>query len=127
MSKSLKYFSHYFQEIQTTKDKFKDYIIRNEPESQKLIELSDLKLNDDDYEEESGDEKSLLIKTILEMSRTLDDISNKIADIKKDTIRLKQENEVIDEYVSNLMEQSKTFEPTDLGSRSKKQLIHYCC
>ena len=119
MSKSLKYFSHYFQEIQTTKDKFKDYIIRNEPESEKLIELSDLRLNDEDYEEESGDEKSLLIKTILEMSRTLDDISNKIADIKKDTIRLKQENQVIDEYVSNLMEQSKTFEPTDLGSRSK--------
>ena len=51
------------------------------------------------------------------MSRTLDDITNKIADVKKDTIRLKQENEVINEYVANLMEQSKTFEPTDLGTK----------
>ena len=68
--------------------------------------------------EEVLDEKAELIKNILEMSRTLDDITNKIADVKKDTIRLKQENEVINEYVANLMEQSKTFEPTDLGTKS---------
>ena len=115
MAKSLRYFSHYFQEIQTTKEKFKDYIIRNEAETEKLIELTDLKpvLNDLVSEEPLG-EKAVLIKNIQEMSRTLDDITNKIADIKKDTIRLKQENEVIDEYVLNLMEQSKTFEPTKL-------------
>ena len=118
MAKSLKYFSHYFQEIQTTKDKFKDYIIRNDQESEKLIELADMKLDVEDKEEEVLDEKAELIKKILEMSRTLDDITNKIADVKKDTIRLKQENEVINEYVANLMEQSKTFEPTDLGNKS---------
>lgn len=115
MAKSLRYFSHYFQEIQTTKEKFKDYIIRNEAETEKLIELTDLKPVLNDLEsEEPLDEKAVLIKNIQEMSRTLDDITNKIADIKKDTIRLKQENEVIDEYVLNLMEQSKTFEPTKL-------------
>ena len=118
MAKSLKYFSHYFQEVQTTKDKFKDYIIRNDQESEKLIELAEMKLDVNDEDSEVLDEKAQLIKAILEMSKTLDDISNKIADVKKDTIRLKHENEVINEYVANLMVQSKTFEPTDLGKTS---------
>ena len=112
MAKSLKYFSHYFQEVQTTKDKFKDYISRNEPESEKLIELSDIKVAIQD--EPEVDEKQELINRIMEMSRTLDDITNKIADVKKDTLRLTGENEVMDEYLANLMAQSKTFEPANL-------------
>ena len=113
MSKSLKYFSHYFQEIQTTRDKFKNYIARNEPESEKLIELTDINVGfEKDDTITNVDEKEALIKSIMEMSRTLDDITNKTADIKKDTTRLKQENDVLDEYIANLMQQSKTFEPT---------------
>ena len=69
MAKSLRYFSHYFQEIQTTKEKFKDYIIRNEAETEKLIELTDLKPVLNDLEsEEPLDEKAVLIKNIQEKS-----------------------------------------------------------
>ena len=124
MEKSMKYFSHYFQEIQTTKEKFRDYINRSEPEGERLIELADLKQDisevEDRAEAEEGvehgeDEKAALIARIEEMARTLDDISNKMADIKEETLRLRQENTVVDEYILNLMEQTKTFEPTKLS------------
>ena len=110
----MKYFGLYFQEIQTTKDKFRDYINRNDSETEKLIEMSeisDLKQEDMDA---NVDEKTTAIKRIREMARTLDDISTKIADVKEETIRLTQENAVLDEYILNLMEQSKTFEPAGL-------------
>ena len=130
MEKSMKYFSHYFQEIQTTKEKFRDYINRGEPEGERLIELADLKQDISEVEDsaEAGareaaeegveygeDEKAALIARIEEMARTLDDISNKMADIKEETLRLRQENSVMDEYILNLMEQTKTFEPTKLS------------
>ena len=124
MEKSMKYFSHYFQEIQTTKEKFRDYINRSEPEGERLIELADLKQDisevedvaEADEEADYGeDEKAALIARIEEMARTLDDISNKMADIKEETLRLRQENTVMDEYILNLMEQTKTFEPTKLS------------
>ena len=124
MEKSMKYFSHYFQEIQTTKEKFRDYINRGEPEGERLIELADLKQDisevEDSAEADEGveygeDEKAALIARIEEMARTLDDISNKMADIKEETLRLRQENSVMDEYILNLMEQTKTFEPTKLS------------
>ena len=130
MEKSMKYFSHYFQEIQTTKEKFRDYINRSEPEGERLIELADLKQDISEVEDiaEAGsreaadegaeygeDEKAALIARIEEMARTLDDISNKMADIKEETLRLRQENSVMDEYILNLMEQTKTFEPAKLS------------
>ena len=126
----MKYFSHYFQEIQTTKEKFRDYINRSEPEGERLIELADLKQDISEVEdievadareaadeglEYGEDEKAALIARIEEMARTLDDISNKMADIKEETLRLRQENTVMDEYILNLMEQTKTFEPAKLS------------
>ena len=126
----MKYFSHYFQEIQTTKEKFRDYINRSEPEGERLIELADLKQDISEVEdievagareaadegaEDGEDEQAALIARIEEMARTLDDISNKMADIKEETLRLRQENTVMDEYILNLMEQTKTFEPTKLS------------
>ena len=126
----MKYFSHYFQEIQTTKEKFRDYINRSEPEGERLIELADLKQDISEVEdievagareaadevlEYGEDEKAALIARIEEMARTLDDISNKMADIKEETLRLRYENTVMDEYILNLMEQTKTFEPAKLS------------
>ena len=111
---SLKYFGHYFQEIQTTKDKFRDYINRNDSETEKLIEMSDISDLKQEDMEANVDEKTAAIKRIRDMARTLDDISTKIADVKEETIRLTQENAVLDEYILNLMEQSKTFEPAGL-------------
>ena len=64
-------------------------------------------------EEEPVDEKSRLIRDIKELNLTLEDLTQKIVAVKTDTTKLKEENVVIDEYVANLIEQSKTFEPTD--------------
>ena len=117
MDKSLKYFSHYFKEIQTTRDKFKDYIIREEPETVKLIEMDDFGQNifeGNEKQEHSVDEKSQLIEKVLELSRTLDDIKVKLVAVKKDSVRLEEENKVIENYVENLMLQSKTFGPATL-------------
>merc|ERR1712096_93675 len=124
----MKYFSHYYKEIQTTKDKFKGYIARNDSESVKLIELKDFSGKENDVaeddielatpvtkpaEEEPVDEKSKLIRDIKELNLTLEDLTQKIVAVKTVTTKLKEENVVIDEYVANLIEQSKTFEPTD--------------
>ena len=117
MDKSLKYFSHYFKEIQTTRDKFKDYIIREEPETAKLIEMDDFAQNifeENEKEERSVDEKSQLIEKVLELTRTLDDINVKLVAVKNDSVRLEQENKVLENYVENLMLQSKTFRPAIL-------------
>ena len=81
-------------------------------ELSEMSELSDLK--QENIKEAVVDEKTAAIKRIREMARTLDDISIKMSDVKEETIRLTQENEVIDEYILNLMEQSKTFEPARL-------------
>merc|ERR1712202_38333 len=123
MEKSLKYFSHYYKEIQITKDKFKGYIARNDSESVKLIELKDFSGKENDVAEDDielatpvtkpADEKSKLIRDIKELNLTLEDLTQKIVAVKTDTTKLKDENVVIDEYVANLIEQSKTFEPTD--------------
>ena len=126
MEKSKKYFSHYYKEIQSTRTWIKDIIAGNEAETQKLIELQDFssngekgvtKNNDDvevePIEEAPLDEKSKLIQDIKDLSLTLEDITNKLVDVKTDTTKLTEENKVIDEYIVKLMEQSKTFEPTD--------------
>eukprot|EP00091_Calanus_sinicus_P003438 TRINITY_DN13605_c0_g1_i1.p1 TRINITY_DN13605_c0_g1~~TRINITY_DN13605_c0_g1_i1.p1 ORF type:complete len:135 (-),score=52.71 TRINITY_DN13605_c0_g1_i1:12-416(-) len=133
MEKSMKYFSHYYKEIQTTKAKFKDYIARNDSETEKLIELKDFSGAKDSIEDEEVDgtkraevasvqntieadpldEKARLIRDIKELNLTLEDLTQKIVDVKTDTTKLSEENKVIDEYIVNLMEQSKTFEPTD--------------
>ena len=114
MAKSLKYFSHYFKEIQTTRDKFKDYIIREEPETVKLIEMNDIGQNileGNAKQENTLDEKSQMIEKVLELGRTLDDINVKLVAVKRDSVRLEEENKVIENYVENLMVQSKTFRP----------------
>ena len=131
MEKSKKYFNHYFKEIQATKDKLKDYVAvvaGNESETQKLIELKDFSGSKDDIvenkagsestvnnavTEEPVDDKAKLIRDIKELSMTLEDITEKIVNVKTDTTKLAEENKVIDEYIVSLMEQSKTFEPTD--------------
>ena len=126
MEKSKKYFSHYYKEIQSTRTWIKDIIAGNEAETQKLIELQDFSSNgekgvtkNDDVvevepiEEAPLDEKSKLIQDIKDLSLTLEDITNKLVDVKTDTTKLAEENKVIDEYIVKLMEQSKTFEPTD--------------
>ena len=118
MDRSKKYFSHYFQEMQTTKNKFRDSLYistSSEEESERFIEMCDLRqeVKEEDTAAEV-DKKTATIRRIREMSRTLDDLSNKMADVKKETIRLKQENEVIDEYIQNLMEQTKTFGASQL-------------
>merc|ERR1711970_1463653 len=125
--------NHYFKEIQATRDKFKDYVAvvaGNEAETQKLIELKDFSADKDDvFERKTGnevtsnnavaeneepvDDKAKLIRDIKELSRTLEDITEKIVNVKTDTTKLAEENQVIDEYILSLMEQSKTFEPTD--------------
>ena len=129
----MKYFSHYYKEIQTTKAKFKDYIARNDSETEKLIELKDFSGGKDieveevdgtqnevevlslqnTVEEDPLDEKTRLIRDIKELNLTLEDLTQKIVNVKTDATKLSEENKVIDEYIVNLMEQSKTFEPTD--------------
>jgi len=49
MEKSMKDFIHYYKEIQSTKAKVKDYIVRNDSETEKLIELKDLACSKNEF------------------------------------------------------------------------------
>merc|ERR1711909_265089 len=89
--------NHYFKEIQATKDKFKDYVAvvgGNEAETQKLIELKDFSANNNavSENEEPVDDKAKLIRDIKELSKTLEDITEKIVNVKTDTTKLAEEN-----------------------------------
>ena len=70
--------------------------------------------NENEKEERSVDEKSQLIEKVLELTRTLDDINVKLVAVKNDSVRLEEENKVLENYVENLMLQSKTFRPAIL-------------
>merc|ERR1712086_546029 len=110
MEKSMKYFSHYYKEIQSTKAKFKDYIVRNDSETEKLIELKDFSGSKNEFvnqenkenEEKSSeqvdseavqdaveevplDEKARLIRDNKELTLTLEDLTQKIVIVKTDT------------------------------------------
>merc|ERR1712086_586995 len=105
----------------------------NDSETEQLIELKDFsgsKNENKENEEQNTEqvdpevvqdavgedplaEKARLIRDIEELNLTLEDLTQKIVIVKADTTKLSEENKVIDEYVVNLMEQTKTFEPTD--------------
>ena len=86
----MKYFSHYKKEIQTTKAKFKDYIARNDSETENLIESKDFSGGKDNMEVEAGGTKMEVEVVSLQNSiedDPLDEKARLIRDILKIFLR----------------------------------------
>uniref|UniRef100_A0A914DND0 Short coiled-coil protein n=2 Tax=Acrobeloides nanus TaxID=290746 RepID=A0A914DND0_9BILA len=61
---------------------------------------------------EDQEEKARLIAQILELQNTLEDLSQRVDSVKEESIKLRSENQVLGQYIQNLMSSSTVFQPT---------------
>jgi len=62
---------------------------------------------------EDIEEKARLISQVLELQNTLEDLSSKVDNVKEENLRLKSENQVLGQYIENLMTASQVFQTTE--------------
>ena len=81
----------------------------NGPESLTSINI----LEGDDLTGEEQEEKARLIAQVLELQNTLDDLSSRVDNVKEENLRLRSENQVLGQYIENLMAASSVFQPAN--------------
>ena len=65
------------------------------------------------------EEKTRLINQVLELQHTLEDLSARVDAVKEENRKLKSENQVLGQYIENLMSASSVFQTTDTKSKRK--------
>ncbi|XP_067880768.1 short coiled-coil protein B isoform X3 [Heterodontus francisci] len=65
------------------------------------------------------EEKTRLIKQVLELQHTLEELSARVDAVKEENLKLKSENQVLGQYIENLMSASSVFQTTDTKSKRK--------
>ncbi|GAA6077034.1 short coiled-coil protein isoform X1 [Tachysurus ichikawai] len=65
------------------------------------------------------EEKTRLINQVLELQNTLEDLSSRVDAVKEENLKLKSENQVLGQYIENLMSASSVFQTTDSKSKRK--------
>ena len=50
---------------------------------------------------------------MLELQNTLDDLSSRVDNVKEENLRLRSENQVLGQYIENLMAASSVFQPAN--------------
>ena len=63
--------------------------------------------------EEEAIEKAKLTTQVLELQNTLEQLSNRVDGVKEDNLKLKSENQVLGQYIENLMNASNVFQSTN--------------
>ncbi|XP_017776140.1 PREDICTED: short coiled-coil protein B-like [Nicrophorus vespilloides] len=58
------------------------------------------------------EEKARLISQVLELQNTLDDLSQRVDNVKEENLKLKSENQVLGQYIENLTSASSVFSST---------------
>ncbi|XP_043530049.1 short coiled-coil protein B isoform X1 [Chiloscyllium plagiosum] len=93
--------------------------------------ISDLKLDSDPFvmnadmevinpeNEVELEEKTRLINQVLELQHTLEELSARVDAVKEENLKLKSENQVLGQYIENLMSASSVFQTTDTKSKRK--------
>ncbi|EEB19432.1 conserved hypothetical protein [Pediculus humanus corporis] len=74
---------------------------------------------DPDISPDEQEEKARLISQVLELQNTLDDLSQRVDSVKEENLKLRSENQVLGQYIENLMSASSVFQST--SPRSKKK------
>nr|CAG4641408.1 EOG090X0N2I [Eulimnadia texana] len=75
--------------------------------------------NDVDINLDEQEEKARLIAQVMELQNTLDDLSQRVDGVKEENLRLRAENQVLGQYIENLMAASSVFQST--SPRTKKK------
>ncbi|XP_065650527.1 short coiled-coil protein B [Hydra vulgaris] len=84
--------------------------------NQKPIQTSS-SLDSDDLEE-----KSRLIQQVFQLQNTLDDLSQRVDAVKDENTKLKSENQILGQYIENLMAASNVFQGSKVKSKPEKQV-----
>lgn len=74
---------------------------------------------DPDVNQDEEEEKRHLINQVLELQNTLDDLSRRVDSVKEENLKLKSENQVLGQYIENLMAASSVFQ--SLSPKAKKK------
>ncbi|KAI8508711.1 hypothetical protein Bbelb_138100 [Branchiostoma belcheri] len=72
-----------------------------------------------DETSDEAEEKARLICQVLELQNTLDDLSQRVDAVKEENLKLKSENQVLGQYIENLMSASSVFQTTSPKSKKK--------
>jgi hypothetical protein len=65
------------------------------------------------YNSEEEEEKQRLINQVLTLQKTLDDLSHRVDTVKEENFKLRSENQVLGQYIENLMAASNVFQMTN--------------
>ncbi|KAK6168411.1 hypothetical protein SNE40_020950 [Patella caerulea] len=74
---------------------------------------------DPDINPDEEEEKQKLITQVLELQNTLDDLSSRVDSVKEENLKLKSENQVLGQYIENLMAASSVFQSTSPKTKKK--------
>ncbi|CAH0388320.1 unnamed protein product [Bemisia tabaci] len=74
---------------------------------------------DPDISPDEQEEKARLISQVLELQNTLDDLSQRVDTIKEENLKLRSENQVLGQYIENLMAASSVFQSTSPKIKKK--------
>lgn len=58
---------------------------------------------------------------VLELQNTLDDLSARVDNVKEENLRLRSENQVLGQYIENLMAASSVFQPANEQPKAKRK------
>lgn len=65
------------------------------------------------------EEKTRMICQVLELQNTLEDLSQRVDNVKEENLKLKSENAVLGQYIENLMANSSVFQHTNPKNKKK--------
>nr|CAD7415950.1 unnamed protein product [Timema poppensis] len=84
-------------------------------------EISDAMMRglDPDISPDEQEEKARLISQVLELQNTLDDLSQRVDSVKEENLKLRSENQVLGQYIENLMSASSVFQSTSPKTKKK--------
>ncbi|XP_050733044.1 short coiled-coil protein homolog isoform X1 [Eriocheir sinensis] len=74
-----------------------------------------------DISPDEHEEKARLIAQVLELQNTLDDLSQRVDSVKEENLKLRSENQVLGQYIENLMSASSVFQSTSPKTKKNKQ------
>jgi len=74
---------------------------------------------DPDISPDEQEEKARLITQVLELQNTLDDLSQRVDSVKEENLKLRSENQVLGQYIENLMSASSVFQSTSPKTKKK--------
>ncbi|KAL8621038.1 hypothetical protein ACOMHN_040563 [Nucella lapillus] len=74
---------------------------------------------DGDSAVDDDEEKQRLISQVLELQNTLDDLSSRVDTVKVENLKLKSENQVLGQYIENLMAASSVFQSATPKAKKK--------